>query len=94
MSPAPTTTDPRPRRAPQTEADKFGAFVRRIVKAYSRRVADRDIEALTGLAELQADVDQAMRDAVAQLVAQGYSWADIGRALGITRQGAFRRFSK
>jgi len=82
------------RRGPQTEADKFGAFVRRIIRAYSRRVADRDIESLTGLAQLQLDVDAAVRAAVADLVAQDYSWADIGRALGISRQGAYQRYGR
>lgn len=77
-----------------TEADEFGAFVRRVLRAYSRRVADRDIDGLTGLAQLAADVDAATAAAVAQLQAAGYSWADIGRALGITRQGAFQRYGK
>jgi hypothetical protein len=77
-----------------TEADEFGAFVRRVLRAYSRRVADRDVAGLTGLAQLAADVDAATADAVAQLVAGGYSWADIGTALGITRQGAFQRYGK
>lgn len=81
-------------RAPQTEADKFGAFVRRVTRAYGRRVADRDIEALAGLAQLQADVDQVMTAAVAGLLAAGYSWADIGRQLGMTRQGAQQRYAR
>jgi hypothetical protein len=78
----------------QTEADKFGGFVRRIVRAYGRRVADRDIEALAGLAELQTELDTVVRASVEALLAQGYSWADIGRQLGISRQGAQQRYGK
>lgn len=78
----------------QTEADQYGAFVRRIVRAYRRRIADRDIEGLTGLATLQADVDQAVTEAVRDLLAQDYSWADIGKALGMTRQGAQQKYGK
>lgn len=77
-----------------TEADEFGAFARRILRAYGRRVADRDIAALSGLAALQAEVDAATRVAVASLRTQGYSWADIGRELGITRQAAQQRYSR
>lgn len=78
--------------APTTEADKFGAFVRRVVRAYGRRVSDRDIEALTGLVQLRDEVDRAIVDAVRGLHGNPYSWTDIGRALGITRQAAQMRF--
>lgn len=81
-----TTTGPR------TEADEFGAFTRRILRAYGRRVADRDIDSLTGLAQLRGEVDAVICSTVTQLVAQGYSWAQIGRVLGMTRQGAFQRY--
>ena len=76
----------------QTEADKFGAFVRRVIRAYGRRVADRDIEALAGLAQLRRDIDDQLQLAVDQLRAQGYSWSDIGNQLGISKQGASQRF--
>lgn len=78
----------------RTEADEYGAFVRRVLRAYRRRVGDRDIEALAGLAALQADLDDAMRAAVADLRAAGFSWADIGRQLGTTRQAAQMRFGR
>ena len=78
----------------QTESDKFGAFVRRIVRAYSRRVADLDIEGLAGLADLRDHVDQAITAAVVDLRAGGYSWADIARVLDITRQAAQQRYSR
>jgi hypothetical protein len=80
--------------APTTEADKFGAFARRIVRAYGRRVADRDIEALTGLVQLRDELDAAIVDAVHGLHGNPYSWTEIGRALGITRQAAQMRFGK
>lgn len=80
--------------ARNTEADQFGSFVRRIVRAYARRVGDRDIEALTGLAALRDEVDQAIRDAVDNLHGDPYSWTDIGRALGISRQAAQMRFGR
>jgi len=80
-------------RAPRTEAQTYGAFVRRILVAMGRRVADRDIEALPVLAELAAELDRVTLLAVANLHSQGYSWTDIGRSLGITRQAARQRYA-
>lgn len=83
----------RPRR--HVETPEYGAFARRIVAAYGRRVADRDIEALTGLADLASLVDSYTLLAVANLRSEaggGYSWTDVGRALGITRQAAQQRY--
>lgn len=80
--------------AATTEADEFGAFVRRVLRAYARRVADHDIEAVAGLVQLQRDLDDALRSAVLGLRSSGYSWEEIGRRLGVTRQAAFQRFGR
>src|SRR5215207_1672929 len=74
------------------EADEYGAFVRRVIRAYARRVADKDIEGLAGLAALRDEVDAAIRTAVDGLHGDPYSWADIARVLGITKQSAHDRF--
>jgi hypothetical protein len=78
----------------QSEADKFGAFARRILRAYGRRVADRDIEGLTGLVALRDEVDAEIRKSTQALQEQGYSWAEIGRVLGISKQACQQRFGK
>lgn len=77
-----------------TEADEFGRFVRRILRAYKRRVAAQDIEGLAGLVGLRGELDDAIGEAVAALNGQGYSWAEIGRVLGQTRQGAQQAHSR
>ncbi len=41
--------------------------------------------------ELEA-AQQAYREAVRDLVLAGYSWADVGRMLGVSRQSARERF--
>ncbi len=41
--------------------------------------------------ELQ-QAEEAYRDAVRDLVLAGYSWADVGRMLGVSRQSARERF--
>ena len=83
-----------PKRAlRQVENDEYGAFVRRILRAYSRRVGDGDVEALALLVGLAEEINAAMAEAVKGLRAHGYSWAEIGARLGISRQAAQQRWS-
>ena len=83
-------TPKRPRQ--QVEKDEYAAFVRRVIRAYSRRVAAGDIEALTGMVDLAGEFDTAIRQAITGLRSAGYSWAEIAARLGITRQGAQQRW--
>ena len=80
------------RRRRVVENDEYAAFLRRVLAAYSRRVATGDIEAITDLADLADQVDTAIRQAITGLRATGYSWADIAARLGVTRQGAQQRW--
>ncbi|AVT38015.1 hypothetical protein [Plantactinospora sp. BB1] len=87
-----TPNAPRPRRRDVVENDEFAAFARRIIRAHGRRVATGDVEALRDLVALSADLDQAIGQAVIGLRAFGYSWAEIGQRLGISRQAAQQRW--
>jgi hypothetical protein len=80
------------RRSRVVENDEYAAFLRRVIRAYSRRVAAGDIEAITDMAALAGHLDHAIRDAITGLRCDGYSWADIALRLGITRQGAQQRW--
>jgi hypothetical protein len=80
------------RRTRVVENDEYAAFLRRVIAAYSRRIAAGDIEAITGMVALADDLDQAIRQAITGLRACGYSWADIALRLSITRQGAQQRW--
>jgi hypothetical protein len=80
------------RRWRVVENDEYAAFVQRVLRAYSRRVASGDIEAITEMAAIAAEMDTAIRDAITGLRAHGYSWADIAARLGVTRQGAQQRW--
>jgi hypothetical protein len=73
------------------ENDDYGAFARRILAAYARRVASGDVEALGQMTALAYDLDTAIGQAVTGLRGLGYSWAEIGLRLGITRQAAQQR---
>ncbi len=76
------------------ESSDFDAFARRILRAYARRVAAGDIEALSGLAMLSGEVDTVVREAVRGLraVPYRYSWDEIGSRLGVSRQAVQMRY--
>lgn len=99
MTPAPLTgqftvnTPLTPKRRTRVvENDEYAAFLRRVIAAYSRRIAAGDIEAITAMAALAGHLDDATRQAITGLRQFGYSWADIALRLGITRQGAQQRW--
>jgi len=87
-----TLTSKRPGRV--RENDEYAAFARRVLRAYARRVATGDVEALTLMTDLAAEIDSAIGQAVTGLRAFGYSWAEIGSRLGITRQAAQQRWGR
>jgi hypothetical protein len=64
----------------------------RLIRGAGRRVADGDVEALRPLAQLHAAIDKATEVAVAGLLRAGYSWTDIARPLGVSRQYAWRAY--
>ena len=80
------------RARPVVENDAYAAFARRILAAYARRIATGDIEALTLMTGLSDDIEAAIRNAITGLREFGYSWADIGNRLGVTRQAAQQRW--
>jgi hypothetical protein len=80
------------RRSRVVENDEYAAFLRRVIGAYSRRVASGDIEAITTMVRLSDELEDAIRQAITGLRACGYSWADIAMRIGITRQGAQQRW--
>jgi hypothetical protein len=61
------------RRRNLVENDEYAAFARRIIRAYSRRIGTGDVEALTDLAIISAEIDRAFQTAIDGLRAQGYS---------------------
>ena len=82
------------RRSRRVENDEYAAFARRILRAYSRRIAQGDIDALADMADLAIEIDAAMGQAVKGLRQQGYSWAEIGTRLAVTRQAAQQRWGR
>ena len=77
---------------PPAENIQYAVFARRILRACARRISAGDIDALTGMTAPAADIEDATRHAVTGLRGFGYSWAEIGTRLGVTRQAAQQRW--
>lgn len=83
----------RPRRLFENEA--YLRMLVRMVNRLAERVADGDPEDLAGLLTLLRKVDDALGDAVrGQRERHHYSWAEIARGTGMTRQAAWERWGK
>jgi len=85
----------RKRRRETREAPDMAAFVGRVARGMVRRAAEGDLETLGALANMARDIDKALALAASSLVLEaGYSWTEVGRELGITRQAAWQRFGR
>lgn len=85
------TRTPRVRETPEV-----ASAARRMIRAVAKRAIEHvDIDALTELVALREVLDQAIVDAVAGLRSGSnpYSWADVGRVTGMTRQAAQEKYS-
>ncbi|QIN94306.1 helix-turn-helix DNA binding domain protein [Arthrobacter phage BlueFeather] len=77
------------------ETTEYAAMMRRMVRAYGRRVGDADPEDLAAMLELQAVLAESIQEAVTlQRATHGRSWADIAKGAGTSRQAAQMRWGK
>lgn len=74
------------------ETDDVFRAAKRFLRALGRRAAG-DVDALPYLAELADEADRQLAEAARACVAQGYSWGEVARVLGVSRQAAHKRFS-
>lgn len=73
------------------ENTEYAKFTARIMRAFARR-AGGDVDLLPALRDVQVQIDDLMRTAVARCRTEGYSWAEIAQRLGTTRQAAQQRY--
>ena len=72
----------------ERELPEYAGMMRRMLRAHGRRVGDADPEDLTDLVALRGELDKAIAVAIMGQRRAGFSWTDIGRGLGVTRQAA------
>lgn len=83
----------RDRQARRIDDHTFADASSRILRAQGRR-AGGDLPAFERLVAHYEDAAEVIGMAARDLIAQGYSWGDVGRALGVTRQAARQRFGR
>lgn len=77
------------RRRVPVENTEYTAFARRIIRAHGRRIAEGEPVDLAEMVALRKEMDAVILQAVQGMrETHGWSWAQIGDALGITRQAA------
>lgn len=90
-------TDDHRRRGQKAERKTDDAdhaeYVRRLVGAQGKR-AGADLPMFVLFAEAVDFARARLQDAADQLIAQDHSYTEIGAALGITRQAAWKRFGR
>jgi ribosomal protein S20 len=82
------------RRRRSIENDEYASFTGRVLRAYARRVAAGDVDALAAMTAMATELDEAISQAVIGLRRAGYSWAEIAIRLGVTRQAAQQRWGR
>ena len=78
----------RQRTERQTEDADFAAAGRRMIQALGRRGAFAE------LYRLEDDLHTAEQAAVDRMRGEGYSWADIGAQVQVTKQTVYKRFGR
>lgn len=81
-----TTGAPRVREAPEV-----GSAALRMMRALVRRAGQGDTEALEWLARLERELPELISEAIVGGREFGYTYADLGQCLGISRQAARQR---
>jgi hypothetical protein len=89
--------DTRRTRDNKAGSREYFNFMSRTLKKYAERAdaGELDIDALDQLRELQGILDERTAEVVRAMRSEtggAHSWAEIGRALGITKAAAFKRY--
>jgi hypothetical protein len=85
----------RRKTTPITDSIGYLSFMERVTRNFAKRAKDDGIDALHSLALINKLHEGVMGELVQYLRSEeggAHSWAEIGEALGITRQSAQARF--
>jgi len=78
-------------RMKRIETSEWLGMLSRMIRAAGKRVADADEHELARLVGMRDELERAIKVAIDGQRRIGRSWDHVGRALGISRQGAFKR---
>lgn len=74
-------------------AEAFEAWADSVHPADLEPADTRALQAITRLADLRKEVDEAILEAVREARGKGHTWAEIGAMLGVTRQAAQPKYA-
>jgi DNA-directed RNA polymerase specialized sigma24 family protein len=74
------------------EPGDFAGMIRRCLRHMGRRAGEADPESLRLFAELRQALDNAEHEAIAALLAEGYSYRDMAKALDVSPAAVHKRF--
>lgn len=66
----------------------------RELRSLAKEVGSNDPEAFAAMVELARELDELLKDAADAQRANGYSWADLARPLGVTRSAVQQRYGR
>ena len=78
----------------KVETGDYLAMCRRVIRAAGERCGEADPFDLGELVTLRDSVEVAIAATVAGLRDNGYSWAEVGDGLGISKQAAQQRYAE
>jgi len=81
-------------RMKRVETSEWLGMLARMIRAAGKRVADADEHELSRLVDMRDELERAIKVAIDGQRRIGRSWDHVGRALGISRQGAFKRYGQ
>jgi hypothetical protein len=86
----------RPRKRPKREREtpEYADMVERMIMAYGRRVGEGDVEELPRMIDMHRVLEEALDQAVVGLRRFGYSWGQIAKRTGTSRQAAQQRWGR
>lgn len=87
-------TPPAPHDPDWVENAAYAAMLRRMLRAYARRIGEHGPEDLTEMLAILAEFEALVGDGVRRLRAEGYSWERIGQAASMARQSAWERWGQ
>lgn len=67
-------------------------MLKRMIRAGGKRVGQADEIELAEIVELHRYMEEVIKDAISNQLEEGKSWQNIGDALNVSRQAAFKKW--
>ena len=77
----------------EVQNSEYAAFVGRIIRGFGKRAAG-DVDVLPALLQAREQLDAAIQAAVEGCREEGFSWAEIGQRVGLTKQACYQRWGR